>query len=70
MKNLNATETKLNFLLFSVCFNVLYSDGFPSTPLLVSTAGFVETECVLMDPVERRGSQGSPQVTGKHCRRM
>lgn len=72
-KALNASETKLNkrpFLRFSVCWNKLYSEGFPSTPLWVSTAGFIEAECVHMNPVERRGSQGSPQVTGRHCRRM
>lgn len=67
---LRQNSTKRPFLLFSVCWSMLYSEGFLSTPLLVSTAGFMEAECVHMDPVERRGSQGSPQVTGRHCRRM
>lgn len=68
-----ATKTKLNkgpSLLFSVCKNELYSKGFPSTPLLVSTAGFMEAKCIHMDPAERRGGQGSPQVSGRHRRRM
>lgn len=74
-KALNASETKkIKQKTFSSLLGLLgtsfYSEGFPSTPLWVSTAGFMEAECVHMDPAERRGSQGSPQVTDRHCRRM
>lgn len=41
-----------------------------STPLLELAVVSVETEGVLMDPVERRGSSRSPQVSGRYRRRM
>lgn len=68
-----ALKQNLNKTAFSPLVNLLEHalfEGFPSTQLLVSTEGFMEAECVHMDPVERRGSQGLPQVTGRHCRRM